>query len=131
MSEETLQKVSLEERTVRESQVVCRAVFALQKDLGLNTEDLESIFCVDGETIGRWEYEGAIPNLSGRLRQATSHLIAVHRNLLAMFADPTDRKLWIRSEHMELVPAPIELMRELEGLVRVRRYLDYARERGA
>jgi len=131
MSAETAQTISPEERAIRESQVVCRAIFVLQEDLNLKVKDLEIILGVDRKTLGRWKEKGAIPNLSGHLRQATSHLISIYRSLLAMFSSPIDRRQWIHTGHMELILPPVELIRDLEGLIRVRRYLDYVRGRGA
>ena len=64
--------------------------------------------------------------------EAVIHLLAVHRSLEAMFTEAAHQLAWLTTPHPELSSAPIKLMeKSTEGLVYVRRYLDYARGRGA
>lgn len=64
--------------------------------------------------------------------EAVIHLLAIHRSLDAMFTAPEGQTAWLETPHPALGAAPIDLMRKsTEGLVFVRRYLDYARGRGA
>ncbi|WP_141732473.1 antitoxin Xre/MbcA/ParS toxin-binding domain-containing protein [Oligoflexus tunisiensis] len=134
MSVKSKQAMSDAERAEKQNRAVCRAIFVTRQDLGLKTVDLAKILDVNVRTINRWENEELIPGLDEKrhLREAASHLIAIFRSLAAMFSSAQDREAWIKTAHPELVDAPLEIMKgSMEGLIQVRRYLDYVRGRGA
>lgn len=121
-----------EERTERESAIVCKTLFQIQGDFDLKDADMSKMLDVSKKTLDRWEGDGKIPSLTGHLREASSHLIAIFRNLITMFSNQLDRQAWLKTKHPQLEKTPIELMREsFEGLIHVRRYLDFVRGRGA
>lgn len=134
MSLKSKQALSQQELDDKQNRAVTRAIFASRDDLKLTTADLARIFSVEPKTLGRWEEEERIPAL-GRdhhLREAASHYIAIFRSLSAMFSNAQDRSAWIKTAHPELTKVPMEIMKSsMEGLIQVRRYLDYVRGRGA
>lgn len=64
--------------------------------------------------------------------EAVAHLLAIHRSLFAMFSNSENQVTWLKTKHPELGIAPLEKIKEsMEGLIFIRRYLDYIRGRGA
>jgi hypothetical protein len=60
------------------------------------------------------------------------HLLAIHRSLEAMFNNPAHQRAWLTTFHPHLQAIPLELMsKSIDGLIFIRQYLDYVRERGA
>lgn len=64
--------------------------------------------------------------------QAILHLLAIHRSLEAMFENPAHQRAWLTTFHPELNDVPEKIMSEsIDGLIFIRKYLDYVRGRGA
>jgi DNA-binding XRE family transcriptional regulator len=51
-------------------------------------------------------------------------LVRVFRSLDSIVGDEASARLWLRSENLGLNAKPVELIKEVEGLVRVVQYLD-------
>jgi hypothetical protein len=86
-------------------------------------------------TVNTWIKNGMVPISSQVLQpdiQAILHLLAIHRSLEAMFDNPAHQRAWLSTAHPELHAIPEKLMAEsVDGLIYVRKYLDYIRGRGA
>jgi len=79
-------------------------------------------------TINTWFKNGTIPLSKSLLQsdiQAVLHLLAIHRSLEAMFAEPLHEQAWLSTQHPELNAVPEKLMAEsIEKLIFTRQYLD-------
>jgi hypothetical protein len=87
-------------------------------------------------TVNGWLRMRTIPITGSALSndvQAVIHLIAIHRSLEAMFADPFHQVEWLNTQHPDLDnTAPLEKMTSsMADLISLRQYLDYVRGRGA
>ena len=105
------------------SHAVAEALVFLKKSWDLSDEQVASF-------AGRVPVES--PGLLTPVTETILHLIALHRSLFAMFSVPERQKAWLETRHPVLGEVPADIMRRsVEGLIYVRRYLDYARGRGA
>lgn len=107
----------------------------LKSRLGWSGTKIASILHLPANTLNNWLEKGRIPIGSKALHpdiQAIIHLLAIHRSLEAMFAEPEHQVAWLVTVHPEIDAIPEKLMGEsIEGLIFVRQYLDYVRGRGA
>lgn len=107
----------------------------LKRSWGFNNSEVAGLLRVPPTTLAGWLQKERVPVGKPPFDptiEAVIHLLAVHRSLGAMFAEAANQAAWLTTAHPALGLAPIELMRKsTEGLVFVRRYLDYARGRGA
>lgn len=101
----------------------------------LNNSEVARLLRVPPTTLAGWLQKERVPVGKPPFDptiEAVIHLLAVHRSLDAMFSEPAHQAAWLTTPHPELSAAPIKLMeKSTEGLVFVRRYLDYVRGRGA
>jgi DNA-binding transcriptional regulator YiaG len=108
----------------------------LSDQLDLSAGKLAKLLRVSRNTISNWLSEERVPVMEdGTLSNEAEclvNLIAIHKNLEAMFEIPEAEKEWLNLEHDDLNGKPIELIaKSIEGTFLVRKYLDYARGRGA
>lgn len=100
-----------------------------------NGSEIARVLHLSPTTINGWIRRGTIP-LKGRPLppdvEAVVHLLAVHRNLAAMFSEPFHQLQWLTTSHPDFGLAPLTKMSEsMAGLIYVRQYLDFVRGRGA
>src|SRR3989338_8004404 len=113
------------------SHAVAEALVFLKKSWDLSDEQVASFLHIPRATVNSWLRAGRVPVESpGLLTPVTEtilHLIALHRSLFAMFSVPERQKAWLETRHPVLGEVPADIMRRsVEGLIYVRRYLDYA-----
>ena len=114
---------------------LAKAVTYMLNDLGWSRAEYAKILHLKARTVNSWLQDGKIP--IDRLApspeiQAIIHSIAIHRSLSAMFEDSNLKKEWMNTKHPDFKISPKEVMAQsIDGLVDVRRYLDYVRGRGA
>lgn len=103
--------------------------------LNWTNKKLESTLHIDSILLSKWLRNGKIPIQYPNIQpdiQAILHLIAIHQNLELIFTNPKNQITWLSSKNLELNAIPEELMAaSIDGLICVRKYLEYARERGA
>lgn len=114
----------------------CDALRYLHARWSLSDKEIAAPLNLPVATVGRWFRSGRIPVGEPPFKpdgRAVFHLIAIHWNLEVMFeGSPESQLAWLNAPHPELHQSPLDVMSEnVEGLIRVRRYLDFARERGA
>lgn len=114
---------------------VFEGLLYLKTRWGLNNSEVARLLRVPPTTLAGWLQKERVPVGKPPFEptiEAVIHLLAVHRSLDAMFTEPAHQSAWLTTPHPELSIAPIKLMeKSTEGLVFVRRYLDYVRGRGA
>ncbi len=100
-----------------------------------NGSKIARVLHLSPTTINGWIRRRTIPISSRNLPpdiEAVVHLLAVHRNLAAMFSEPFHQLQWLATSHPDLGVPPFKKMSEsLAGLIQVRQYLDFVRGRGA
>ena len=131
----TKNKKEEKDRKEKEEKIVFKAILTFQEEMGISDDDLGRILSKDRSTIHRWKAESRIPGVLSdkHLREAISHFIAIYRSLGAMFINKNDRKLWMTTDHPDFANnTPLDVIEEsFEGIINLRRYLDYIRGRGA
>ena len=107
----------------------------LKKRLEWSGTKIAKILHLPANTVNTWLKNGTVPFGSTKLPpdiQVIIHLLAIHRSLEAMFAEPAHQRAWLSSFHPELNVIPEKLMgQSIDGLIFIRQYLDYVRGRGA
>ena len=115
-------------------QALAQALKYLQNQWKWSGADLGSVLHIPASTINHWLARMCVPvtkPYSPDLR-AIIALLAIHKDLQAMFEKSEYQRKWLETEHPDMGIEPVNKMSEsLEGLIGVRQYLDYARGRGA
>jgi len=100
-----------------------------------NGSKIARVLHLSPTTVNAWLRNEEVPVSGATLSpeiEAVVHLIAIHRSLGAMFADPFHQREWLHTEHPDLGISPEEKMSQsMAELISLRQYLDYARGRGA
>lgn len=130
----TLDKIKHRQGNTR--QAAAEALAFLKESWNLSDGEIANYLRISRATVNKWLQDGSVPieSLSppSPVAEAVLHLLAIHRSLFAMFTSSARQREWISAPHPELKAAPEELMQQsTEGLLLVRRYLDYVRGRGA
>ena len=102
----------------------------------LSGNKIAAMLNLPATTVNHWFRSGCIPVGKPPFKpdgQAVFHLIAIHWNLEAMFeGSPESQLAWLNTPHPDFLASPRSVLsKDIEGLIRVRRYLDFVRERGA
>ena len=117
------------------SEALADALIYLQKQWNWSGAKIGKVLHLPSRTINQWLKQRKVPLTHARPSpeiEAVIHLIAINRSLGAMFADPYHQNEWLITEHPDLGMSPEEKMSEsTEGLIMLRKYLDYVRGRGA
>jgi hypothetical protein len=108
----------------------------LRAQWALSGNEIASMLNLPATTVNHWFRSGCIPVGKPPFKpdgQAVFHLIAIHWNLGAMFeGSPESQLAWLNTPHPDFLASPRSVLsKNIEGLIRVRRYLDFVRERGA
>jgi len=113
---------------------LARMVLALFDRWGLATAEQAALLGLSPDnraTIARYR-RGEPFGESRDLIERAGHLLGIHKSLRILF--PHDRELaygWVKAPNRRLGASPLEIMiaRGFEGLIAVRRYLDFERGR--
>jgi hypothetical protein len=113
---------------------LARMVLALFDRWGLSTAEQAALLGLSPDnraTIARYR-KGEPFGESRDLIERAGHLLGIHKSLRILF--PHDRDLaygWVKAPNRRLGARPLEIMiaRGFEGLLAVRRYLDFERGR--
>jgi hypothetical protein len=117
------------------SEAVIDGLKYLQTQWKWKGTDIGRVLHIPPTTINGWFRKGSLrvsEPISPEV-QLVIHLLAIHRNLSAMFSEPFHQIEWLNSPHPDFSGiSPVERMTEsAQGLIFVRQYLDYVRGRGA
>lgn len=106
--------------------VLAKALLNTREQLGLTQQELAAIVGVHRSAISRWGEGGLRPqSKSGELALL---LIRAYRALFALFGgNQQDMRHFLRTENHHLAGVPLQLMGQVQGLVRVVEYLDAIR----
>lgn len=115
-------------------EALVQAIKYLQTQWEWSGKDLSNILHIPASTINTWLGKMSIPvskPFSPEV-QAILTLVAIHKDLDAMFDKKEHQLKWLNTPHPDMQTSPVKKMEEsVEGLIGVRQYLDYVRGRGA
>ena len=115
------------------NQAILKTLTYIRKDWDLSYEQMAEFVHIPGSTLQRWATndDADISNKKNELELLT-HFIAIHKSLSQMFSSKNNLKKWLDTKHPQLHNAPSDTIKSsIEGLIMVRRYLDFQRGRGA
>ena len=108
-------------------QVLCKALFRAQTELGLNQMELGRILGVDRTSVARIKRRGRLDPHS-RTGELASCLIRIFRALYVLTGkDREALRHWLNDFNHHLGGRPRELIQSITGLVHVLDYLDAIR----
>jgi hypothetical protein len=121
----------IEEDSEEARRVVCKALFKIAELWSLTDSRFAELLHVDKSTLSRWRDRQRVP-IVGPQVEINKTVLALHRSLGSMFRAPSDQVAWLMTPHPTIGRAPFDVATEsLEGLFKIRRYVDYVRGRGA
>ncbi len=104
----------------------------IREDWGLTFEQMGELTHVPGTTLQRWMSEPTDFVSKKNELELLTHFISIHKSLSQMFSSKNNLNSWLNTQHPNLKAVPNELIKKsIEGLIIVRRYLDFQRGRGA
>ncbi|WP_263141096.1 antitoxin Xre/MbcA/ParS toxin-binding domain-containing protein [Pseudomonas sp. RIT-PI-AD] len=108
-------------------EVLAKALLNTREHLGLTQQELAAIVGVHRTALTRWAESGGLRPQS-KTGELALLLIRAYRSLFALFGgSPEDIRHFLRTENRHLDGVPLDLMRQVQGLVRVVEYLDAIR----
>lgn len=119
--------------SIEGQRALAKALFKIKENWDLKFVTLSKILRKNRSSLKEWESDGSLPLKVGQPAiEILQHFLAIYRSLSAMFSASSDQIAWLNSVHPQFGKAPIDMMSEsLDGLITIRKYLDYVRGRGA
>ena len=113
-----------------------KALSQIQERWEFQNQEMAQLIHIAPTTYGVWMRKQEVPVSSPPYKPETEAAIsvaAIHRSLSAMFRNPHDQVLWLKSPHPSFRgEAPFQYaVASLSNLFQLRAYLDYVRGRGA
>lgn len=115
---------------------VCKVLERIQTSLNFSNVEMARWLHVKPNTYGNWLKNGRVPMGIPPWSADTEAVImvmAIHRSLSAMFQNPQDQLLWLKTPHPDFQKtSPLDhAIGSCAGLFYLKGYLDYVRGRGA
>jgi transcriptional regulator with XRE-family HTH domain len=106
--------------------VLAKALVNTREQLGLSQQELADIVGVHRTAIPRWAENGL--RVGSKSAELALLLIRIYRSLFALFGgDLADMRHFLRTYNHHLQAEPLQMMLQVQGLVRVVEYLDALR----
>src|SRR5690606_16986223 len=107
-------------------EVLAKALLNAREQLALTQQELAEVVGVHRTAISRWAETGVRPD--SKTGELALLLIRVYRSLFTLFGgDLGDMRHFLRTPNHHLCGVPLQLMTQVQGLVRVVEYLDAIR----
>lgn len=104
----------------------------IKDDWNLNYDEMAELTHVPSSTLQRWMKDETDLNNKKTDKELLVHFISIHKSLNQIFTSKNNLAQWLNTTHPALLKPPFTLMKEsIEGLIIVRRYLDFQRGKGA
>lgn len=111
-----------------ESLAVTEVFFGATDYLGLSGKEISQILGVSEATVSRGRSNPRyLSSDQYRIWESAILFIRAYRSLHVIVKNQGKEKIWLNSYNHALHGVPLELMKSLEGLVDVVRYLDFSR----
>lgn len=118
----TIEKIQPTQKTV-----LCKAFFNCQQALGMTQEDLGRVLGLDRTTVSRLKSRGELDPAS-KEGELAAYLIRIYRSLYALTGgDQQAMQHWMQTLNQHLNGRPLDLVGQIQGLVRTLEYLDAIR----
>lgn len=109
--------------------VLAKALLAAREQLALTQQELAGIVGVHRTALSRWADQGGL-RPDSKTGELALLLIRAYRALYALFGgNLEDMRHFLRTDNRQLQGVPLQLMGQVQGLVRVVEYLDAMRGR--
>jgi hypothetical protein len=105
-----------------------KAVFRMAKLWGIDNHDVRVLLGRPSlEEFQAWQADPAAARLDEETLTRVSYLLGVYKGLATIFNDKDNQQRWLHAANKAFdgQPAIAVMMEDLEGLIRVRKYLDY------
>ncbi len=110
----------------RRRKVLTKAVVRAAGMLGLTQADLAVVLGTSDASVSRMKAGTYL--VAGKEFELAAFLVRIFRSLDALMGGHRDNvKAWFNAENHHLSGTPASLVREIEGITRVARYLDFVR----
>lgn len=107
--------------------VLAKALLSAREQLGLSQQELAAIVGVHRSAISRWQDNGGL-RPDSKTGELALLLIRTYRTLFALFGgDLANMRHFLRTANLHLGGVPLQLMTQVQGLVRVVEYVDAIR----
>jgi hypothetical protein len=109
--------------------VLCKALFNVQNQLGLTQQDIGQVIGGDRNTVRRIRTRGTLDPASKAGELAACLIRACRALYVLMGGEQDNMRHWMSTWNAHLEGVPRELIRSVQGLIRVMEYLDAIRGR--
>lgn len=114
-------------RTATPGAVLTKATLRAARNLGLTDAALGAVLGVSGASVSRLGAGRRAIEPAGTEGQLAILFLRLYRSLDALLGDAESCRKWLHAENHHLGQVPAALIRSVEGLVHVTRYLDAMR----
>lgn len=112
----------------RKEKVLTKALLRSAELLGMSRRDLSEIVGLSEATLTRMHQGRSIISLGTKEGEAATQLVRIYRSLDTLFGGkPELCSRWIKAVNDHLGGIPLELTKNIQGLIRVAGYLDAMR----
>lgn len=117
---------ALDLATGDDAQIITEALLSAKERLGLTGKDLQSITGIDPSTLSRMKNDAHIIQ-DKKSAQIALHFLRLYRSLDSITGNDETSASWLRSDNLALGGVPLDLIRDIAGLIHVTEYLDSRR----
>ena len=121
-------KAEIKERPGQKEAVLTKAVLRSADLLGVERKDLSEIIGISEATISRMHKGESVVSLGTKEGEAATQFVRIYRSLDSLFGGkPELCSKWLKAANTHLGGVPLDLTKNIQGLVDVARYLDAMR----
>ena len=108
--------------------VLTKAVLRSAELLGISRKDLSEIIGVSEPTLSRIHQNRAVIPLESKTGEVATQWVRVYRSLDSLFGGKAELcSKWLNAPNDHLGGVPLQLIKKIQGLIRVAGYLDAMR----
>lgn len=117
-----------EKPSIQKAAVLTKAVLRAAALLGIGRKELSEIIGISEATISRMHQGSAVVSLETKEGEAATQFVRIYRSLDSLFGGkPELCAKWLKAKNLHLGGIPLELTKNIQGLIDVARYLDAMR----
>ncbi len=121
-------KTEVKERPNQKEAVLTKATLRSADLLGVKRKDLSEIIGISEATISRMYKGESVVSLGTKEGEAATQFVRIYRSLDSLFGGkPALCSKWLKAANSHLGGVPLDLTKNIQGLVDVARYLDAMR----
>ena len=121
-------KAEVQERKNQKEAVLTKAVLRSASLLGVERKELSEIIGISEATLSRMHSGESVVSLNTKEGEAAMQFVRIYRSLDSLFGGKPDLcSKWLKAANSHLGGIPLDLAKNIQGLVDVARYLDAMR----